>query len=212
MCIRDRYSPDTTDLSRKGAGIQVGVRILEWKQILVEDVLFLLHEIKNDGSYNYHRVAFGNWMASIVGGNSDGGDDIIDFDLINDIAWSLDADGIGGPAFGSDVVGVAGTSFIETPGNNTDRIDNDGDGETGGPIVSELMIQDEILGNAVDDNGNGLVDENLSHVPVGEQSGVSYADRIDNNGNGEPGSPVVTDAMINAVTSHTWKIWPLPNE
>ena len=206
------YSPDTTDLSRKGAGIQVGVRVLEWKQILIEDVVFMLHDIINDGSYDYERAAFGYWLANCVGGAGDCGDDVIDFDLLYDIAWSLDADGIGGPAFGSDVVGVAATSFIETPGNNTDRIDNDGDGETGGPIVSELMIQDEILGNAVDDNGNGLVDENLSHVPVGDQSGVSYADGIDNNDNGEPGSPVVTDAMINAVTSHTWKIWPLPND
>ena len=172
----------------------------------------MLHNIINDGSYDYERAAFGYWLANCVGGAGDCGDDVIDFDLLYDIAWSLDADGIGGPAFGSDVVGVAGTSFIETPGNNTDRIDNDGDGETGGPIVSELMIQDEILGNAVDDNGNGLVDENLTHVPFSDQSGVSYADGIDNNDNGEPGSPVVTDAMINAVTSHTWKIWPLPND
>jgi len=206
------FTPDTTDPTRKGAGIQVGVRVLEWKQILIEDVLFLLHEVINDGSYDYDRVSFGNWLASIVGGSGDGGDDVIDFDLLNDIAWSLDSDGIGGPAFGSDRVGVAATSFIETPGNNTDRIDNDGDGESDGPIVSELMIQDEILGNAVDDNGNGLIDENLTHVPFGSQSGVSYADGIDNNSNGEAGSPVVTDTMVNAVTSQVWKIWPLPND
>ena len=94
------FTPDTTDPTRKGAGIQVGVRVLEWKQILIEDVLFLLHEVINDGSYDYDRVSFGNWLASIVGGSGDGGDDVIDFDLLNDIAWSLDNDGIGGPAFG----------------------------------------------------------------------------------------------------------------
>ena len=152
------YTPDSTDISRKGAGILVGVRIMEWKQILIEDVVFLLHEVNNDGSYDYDKVAFGQWLADCVGGNGDCDDDVKDFDLINDVAWSLDGDGIGGPAFSTDLVGVAATSFIETPGNNTDRIDNDGDGESGGPIIQESMIIGEELGNSFDDNGNCLCD------------------------------------------------------
>ena len=82
----------------------------------------------------------------------------IDFDLLTDIAWSLDNDNIGGPAFGSDPVGVGATSFIETPGNNRDRIDNDGDGETMSPEIDESIIFNEILGNSIDDNNNGLID------------------------------------------------------
>ena len=206
------YAPDTTDLSRKGAGILVGVRVMEWKQILIEDVVFLLHEVQNDGSYDYDKVAFGQWLADCVGGNGDCDDDVKDFDLINDVAWSLDGDGIGGPAFGTDPVGVAATSFIETPGNNTDRIDNDGDGETGGPVIQEFMIEGEVLGNSIDDNGNGIIDENLSHVPFGDQLGVSFSDRIDNNNNGEGSSPLVTEAMINASSSQQWNIWPLPTD
>ena len=206
------YAPDTTDLSRRGAGIQVGVRAMEWKQILIEDVVFLLHEVTNDGSYDYDKVSFGQWLADCVGGNGDCDDDLRDFDLTTDIAWSLDSDGIGGPAFGSDLVGVAATSFIETPGNNKDRIDNDGDGETMGPIIGEAMIVNEILGNSIDDNNNGLVDENLSHVPIANQSGVSFADHIDNNGNGEAGSPVITQDMISSSAFQTWNIWPIPND
>ena len=45
-------------------------------------------------------------MANCVGGNGDCQDDVIDFDLLTDIAWSLDDDNIGGPAFGTDPVGV----------------------------------------------------------------------------------------------------------
>ena len=206
------YSPDTTDLTRKGAGILVSVRVMEWKQILIEDVVFLLHEINNDGSYDYDKVAFGQWLADCVGGNGDCDDDVKDFDLINDVAWSLDGDGIGGPAFSSDPVGVAATSFIETPGNNIDRIDNDGDGESNGPIILESMLEGEELGNAIDDNGNGLVDENLSHVPFGDQLGVGFSDRIDNNGNGELNSPQVTQEMIDASFSQNWNIWPNPND
>ena len=204
------YTPDTTDVNRRGAGILVGVRIMEWKQILIEDVVFLLHEVTNDGSYDYDKVAFGQWLADCVGGNGDCDDDMRDFDLINDVAWSLDGDGVGGPAFGTDPVGVAATSFIETPGNNTDRIDNDGDGELGGPVIQESMIVNEELGNSLDDNGNGLIDENLTHVPFGDQLGVSYSDRIDNNNNGESNSPVVTQEMIDAVSSQQWQIWPDP--
>ena len=202
------YTPDTTDVSRQGAGILVGVRAMEWKQILIEDVVFLLHEVQNDASYNYDKVAFGQWLADCVGGNGDCDDDLRDFDLINDIAWSLDNDGIGGPAFGTDLVGVGATSFIETPGNDRDRIDNDGDGEMGSPVIQESMIVGEILGNSIDDNGNGLVDENLSHVPVGSQVGVGYSDQIDNNNNGEPGSPLVTQEMIDAASLEIWNIWP----
>ena len=184
------YSPDTTDLSRNGAGLLTGVRVLEWKQILIEDVVFILHEIQNDGSFDYEKVSFSMWLADLVGGDGDSGDDTPDFDLIYDVAWSMDSDGIGNSAFGSDLVGVAATSFIETPGNNVDRIDNDGDGEENGPIITEDFIIDEILGNAIDDNGNGLIDENMTHVPFGDQTGVSYADKIDNDEDGEENSQI----------------------
>ena len=72
----------------------------------------------------------------------------------------------------------------------------DGDGEINGPIVTELMIENEILGNAIDDNKNGLIDENMAHVPFGDQSGVTFADRIDNDGNGEADSPTITQEMV----------------
>ena len=90
--------------------------------------------------------------------------------------------------------------------------DNDGDGESNGPIILESMLEGEELGNAIDDNGNGLVDENLSHVPVGDQLGVSFSDHIDNNGNGEINSPQITQAMIDASLSLNWNIWPNPND
>ena len=216
------YYPDTTDYTRKGSGLLTGVRVMEWKQILIEDVVFILHEIKNDGTKDLNKVAFSLWLADMVGGDGDTMDDTPDFDLLEDVAWSLDNDGIGNSAFGSDPVGVAATSFIETPGNNIDRIDNDGDGETGGPIVDETWILGENLGDAIDNNHNGMIDENQTHIPFGNQLGVTFADHIDNNGNGEENSPVVTTDMIAAAATDmycdqeldtcysTWFRWP-PN-
>ncbi len=190
------YYPDTTDYSRKGAGLLTSVRVMEWKQILIEDVVFILHEIKNDGTKDLDKVSFSLWLADMVGGDGDTMDDTPDFDLMEDVAWSMDADGIGNECFGTDPVGVAATSFIETPGNNIDRIDNDGDGEEGGPIIEEYWLEGEELGDAIDNNHNGFIDENQTHIPFDGQLGVTFADRIDNNGNAEAGSPVVTELMV----------------
>ena len=174
------------------------------KQILIEDVVFLLHDIKNDGTTDLDKVSFSLWYADFVGG--DGDDDVLDFQISTDVAWNYDLDGIG--SWGdSPEPGYIAISYIETPGNAIDRIDNDGDGEDGGPIITEIMTEDEILGDAIDNNGNGLIDENLSHIAFGSQNGVSYADRIDNDGDGESGSPLITEEMVNN-TDGDWKIWP----
>ncbi|NOZ75683.1 MAG: hypothetical protein GXO90_10005 [FCB group bacterium] len=214
------YLPDTTDLTRRGMGILAGMRVMEWSQVLVEDVVFILYEIKNDGTKDLDKVSFCLWLADLVGGDGDSGDDTPDFDLLYDIAWSMDADGIGNAAFGSDPVGVAATAYLETPGNAVDRIDNDGDGEPLGPVVTEEWAQTEDRTNGIDDNFNGLIDESEAHIPFGTQSGVTYKDGIDDNGNGEPNSPVITAEMISAAagditpTSETltypanWHRWP----
>ena len=219
----DRYAyyfPDTTDLSRKGLGIILDVRLMAWSQILVQDALFILFKVKNDGTEPLNKVGVSIAWADFVGG--DGGDDISAFDLSNDIAWSLDADNRS-TDFGADPVGVIAGTFLETPGNAIDRIDNDGDayidGEVGGPIVTEAMmisesdtsnLQDPRRYDGIDNNGNGLIDENKTHIAFQNQQGVSYADRIDQNLNAEDGSPVVTQEMINQSAGDKWKRWP-PN-
>jgi len=221
--LYDRYAyyfPDTTDLTRKGLGIILDVRLMAWSQILVQDALFILFKIKNDGTEPLNKVGVSIAWADFVG--EDGGDDLSEFDLDNDIAWSRDADNRSpSPAFGSDPVGIVSGSFLETPGNTVDRIDNDGDGETGGPKVTYEMLVGESdtvsIGrndprryDGIDNNGNGLIDESITNIPFGNQSGVSYSDRIDQNGNSEDGSPVVTQEMVNQSAVDKWKRWP-PN-
>jgi hypothetical protein len=219
----DRYSrytayfPDETDLTRKGLGILLDVRVLAWSQVLVEDALFILNSITNDGSKDINKVGVTIWYADFVGGNGDSQDDISEFDLMQDIAWTRDADNHA-PDFGSDPVGMVSITFLETPGNAGDRIDNDGDGELFGPIVTEALLvgesdpsitdSDTRRTDGIDNNGNGLIDENKTHIVFDQQEGVQYADYIDNNGNGESGSPVVTSDMINLASGDQWKRWP----
>lgn len=196
LYARHNYFPDTTDLTRKGLGLQVDYRVLEWSQILINDVVFILHFIKNDGTKDIDKAAVTLWLADLVGGDGDSQDDKPFFDLINDVAWSTDSDGRGNAAFGNDPVGVAATSYIETPGNAFNGIDDDGDGEENSPFVSLDMLVGEDPSDGVDNNGNGLVDENQTHVPFGAQRGVGFRDYIDNDGDAESGSPVVTPDML----------------
>ena len=217
------YFPDDTDPSRKGLGLITEVRTMAWSQILIDDVIFLLHSIKNDGTKDLDRVGFSLWLADIVGG--DASDDIPFFDLVEDVAFMTDADGIGTEPFGSDPVGVASFGFLETPGNAVDRIDNDGDGSTSpdclaivgecnSPVVPEAFLAGENPDNGIDDNNNGLIDENATHIAFSggqaESPGVGYADFIDNDGDGEQGGPTITAEMIAAASGDTYLRWP-PN-
>ncbi len=214
------YFPDETDLTRKGMGIIMDVRALAWSQFLVEDALYFLHYIKNDGTKDINKVGVTLWYADFVGGDGDSQDDISEFDLIQDIAWSRDNDHRAA-TFGSDPVGMVGVTFLETPGNALDRVDNDGDSPEQGVLISQEMIADEVADNQMDDNANGLIDENETHIPFGTQKGVTYADGMAQPVSAdflskhsrfkvEANSPVVTQAMIDQVASpsNKWHIWP----
>jgi hypothetical protein len=208
----DRYAdyfPDSTDLTRKGLGIIVDQRTLAWTQLLIQDDVFLLYTLRNDGTKDIPKMGVTIWFADFVGGNGDSQDDIADFDILGRFLWSRDSDNRA-PSFGNDPVGAVAVSFLETPGNSVDRIDNDGDGEANGPKVTEEMLVGEIPDNGIDDNGNGLIDENQTHIPFGTQPGTTFANGVDDNNNGETSSPVVTQQMIDEAASDKWHRWP-PN-
>ncbi|MEL7364219.1 MAG: hypothetical protein AAFN13_19240, partial [Bacteroidota bacterium] len=125
--------------------------------------------------------------------------------------------------------------FLESPGNAVDRIDNDGDGTTGDDVAqingygvsigepgSPIITADFLAGegdqtggsgerlrfDGIDNNGNGVVDEDSSYAAFGTQVGVGYADYIDNDGDGEVDSPVVTQEMIDEAAGDRWNRWP----
>ena len=216
---RFRYSPDTTDLNRRGLGLIIDYRALEWSQASVADGVFFIHEVKNDGTKDIKKAAVTLWLADFVGGDNDSQDDAPTFDLLLDVAFSLDRDGISSnPAFQSTCVGAAATLYLETPGNAEDRIDNDGDSPeyTSGPkITGQLLLgagsfSVEISGNQTDDNHNGMIDEDSTYVPFGQQRGVGFVDGIDNNSDGEADGPAITQQMINQAATDPWLRWP-PN-
>ncbi|MFH1195436.1 MAG: hypothetical protein V1720_06965 [bacterium] len=130
------YTPDESDPSRGGLGLLMDVRTLAWSQILISDIIFSIHDIKNDGTKPIDKASFLIFLADFVGG--DGTDDYPYVDLQTDIAFLTDADRIGVEAFGSDPVGVAAVKYIETPGNQVDGIDNDGDADDDVSLLSSI--------------------------------------------------------------------------
>ena len=215
--FRGSYQPDGTDPSRHGLGLVIETRVMAWTQILVDDVVFLIYGVKNDGTENLEKVGMAVWLADCVAGDCN--DDVIFFDLLEDIAFMTDEDGIGDQNFGSDPAGTVGIAYLETPGNATDRIDNDGDGsvsdecplnngECNSPIVQESFLAGELPVNNIDDNLNGLIDETAVHIPFGTQTGVGFADYIDNDEDGEQNAPVVTADMVSAASGDVWLRWP----
>ncbi len=82
------YFPDTTDLTRKGLGLILDTRVMTWSQILVQDAMFLLFKIKNDGTKPLNKVGVTITWADFVGETDN--DDITEYDILNDMIWSRD--------------------------------------------------------------------------------------------------------------------------
>ena len=133
----DKYNPE-----RRGLGIRVTVRGFQWSNVLVEDILFLLYDAKNVGTYIHDKINFGLMVACNVGsreGVADSDDDGGMYNLEEDLGYVYDFDDIGGGGWSP--VGYLGTAFFESPGNPYDGIDNDGDAFMGpGSIIDESIF------------------------------------------------------------------------
>ena len=118
------FFPDATDPDRRGLGMRMSVRGLQWSQVLAEDAIFWIFDVTNTGTTDYQRTLFGMFIDSKNGGH--------DFDeglysQFIDLTWVNDITGIGtwgGPT------GWIGYGFLESPGIGNDGLDNDEDGLT----------------------------------------------------------------------------------
>ncbi|NOY79218.1 MAG: hypothetical protein GXO76_15300 [Calditrichaeota bacterium] len=137
------FYPDSTDTTRRGLGMKVTARGMQWSNALVQDALFWLYDIKNIGTTSYDKMVFGMMIGNMIGhsekGNGDYGDDCAAYDLDNDLAYSWDFDNTGDT--GWTPVAWLGYAFLESPGNPYDGIDNDDDGKNGpGPTITTAMF------------------------------------------------------------------------
>ena len=51
-----QYFPDSTDLDRRGLGMRMSVRGLQWSHVLAEDCIFWIYDVTNVVTTNYDKV------------------------------------------------------------------------------------------------------------------------------------------------------------
>ncbi|MGD9487215.1 MAG: hypothetical protein AB7W47_04295 [Calditrichaceae bacterium] len=142
MWQRYQFLPDSNDTSRKGQGIQVAVRGMQWSNFLAQDVIFWVYEITNVGTEVYDQASFGTLIGTYLGVGPQGGtewmDDASFFNVREAIVYTWDFDQYINPSANPKwqpnpyEVGYIGYAFLESPGNPYDGIDNDGDNAPSG--------------------------------------------------------------------------------
>ncbi len=192
------YFPFPGDSSRRGLGLQVQVRALQWSNPLAEDVIFLIYTITNVSPKDLDSVVFGMWGDPHVGGATDYSDDdsyfippynVPNYPPVDNIpvyarsmVYSWDHDGKG--MFGLKP-GYFGYKFLESPGNPYDEIDNDGDG---------MMDESQQDGTDNDGDWNPLIDDvGIDGIretgDEGEGDGIPTAGKLLPDGSLDPLSP-----------------------
>jgi len=142
MYQRHGFLSDTLDITRRGHGLQVAIRGLQWSNFLAQNVLFWLYNIKNDGTERYDQAVFGTLVGTYIGAEGDEwNDDASFFDVRESITYTFDIEpGYGGKGYirpsanakwqpNQSAVGYIAYAFLESPGNGIDGVDNDGDNQ-----------------------------------------------------------------------------------
>ncbi len=181
-----RWLPDPEDPSRGGLGFVMDSRILAWTQNLISSVHFNIFEIRNDSRFDYDKVSFMLWTADWVGTPEN---DFPFFDQERSIAFYTDITPTQSPPeFDGTAIGVAAIRFLETPGNDVDGIDNDGDSDFyfGGGSLYDPGNAD--LYSLLTEDGGGFISSSdvLSNQIVPLFTEQNFAER-----QLQPGSPIV---------------------
>jgi len=176
----DATAWDSLKLTYGGTGISVVVRAYQWSNPEANDAVFFVYEVTNESENDYEKVVFGMFGDPHIGGSNDYSDDMAYFDNQLNMVYGYDSDNRGD---WNGVTGWLGYTFLESPGNPYDGIDNDGDG-----MVDESM-QDGIDNDGdwdpdrddVGQDGLGPLDPGYPGPDFGEGDGIPT--------NGDPDDP-----------------------
>jgi hypothetical protein len=160
---------------RRGLGIEIEVRGYQWSHPMAEDILISINDIRNVSDKALEKVVFGMYVDSDVG-QHDAGDDAASFDRQDDITYQWDLDGLDRQG---KKMGYFGFAFLESPGEPTDGIDNDGDG----------MI-DESQSDGIDNDGDWTPFDDLN------QNGVWDTEDLNSNGELDPGEDLNNNGVL----------------
>jgi hypothetical protein len=137
---------------RRGLGVEVSVRQYQWASVLAEDILIATFDVENVSRFDIPSTIISMMVDYDIAGST--GDNQALFDTVDDITYQW----IKRPlVINGFRVGYAGVGFLESPGIDTDGIDNDRDN-----LVDESrengIDDDNDWRNWIDVNGNGKYD------------------------------------------------------
>ncbi len=120
------YYPFVQDSDRQGLGLEVEVHPVQ-VQDFYQDILFAVINVTNISDYDLTKMLLGFFGDPHIGGWPDYGDDHYGYDEKKHLIYAYDGDGKSylNPEI---TPGYFGVLFLQTPGNSSDNIDNDGDG------------------------------------------------------------------------------------
>ncbi len=137
--LNNNFHPDNEDLERGGLGMQVRTRGFQWSQVLAEDAIFWLYEITNMSTTDYEEVLFAQYIDWGIGGHDNSSNNAGDFNELLDISYAWSTVPFGSPGNWSPV-GLSAYAFLESPGVQDDRNDNDIDGLTDEKRTNEPIV------------------------------------------------------------------------
>lgn len=159
-----RYHPVEANDKIYGLGIEVTGRGYQFVTPVAEDMIFLLYEIKNVSDNPISKLVTGIMGDPQVGAPNYGDDDYVDVSRDSGFAiyWNNES------SVASSAIGYIGFALLETPGDNTDGVDNDGDG-----------FLDESQYNQVDDDNDWQATDDLASADPTDFDGKSDDTGID---------------------------------
>ena len=137
--LNNNFHPDADDPDRGGLGMQVRTRGFQWSQVLAEDVIFWFYEITNMSTTDYQKTLFAQYIDWGIGGHDNSSNNAGDYNELLDISYAWSTVPFGSPGHWNPV-GLAAYAFLESPGIDDDRIDNDSDGLTDEKRTNEAKI------------------------------------------------------------------------
>jgi len=163
------FFPILSDTNRGGLGLRITTRYLQFRDIALENVLFMNYDITNISDFDYSKFTFGCYIDPGVGGPSSGGDDVR-YDTALELVYAWDHLGRGVP--GNWITGYIGFEFLETPSNSMNGIDDDEDG-----MIDER--QDDGIDN---DNDWNILKDDIGVDGIANTNDSGEGDGIPTNG------------------------------
>ncbi|HPN74522.1 MAG TPA: hypothetical protein PK386_04440, partial [Candidatus Marinimicrobia bacterium] len=135
--VKWNFYCDERDTTRGGIGLVVKARGFQWSQVLAEDCIFWLYDIKNESTHDYLKCYFAQYIDWGIGGVGGDVQNIGEYDTDLDIAFAYGPPGAVGTPGNWYPIGYAGYAFLESPGISNDGKDNDNDG-----MIDESRVSD----------------------------------------------------------------------